>query len=241
MEELGGCTRCGQLNDNNKSCKFHFKWKCKRCNVFHYEFLCSNKNTETSETKVKSSKETVHTAACATEYVVMQSHTANSNMMLPTLTASVNKNIEGQREAEVLLGSAAQSTFTSEKLVSKVKSKIVNKNVNVKVIGFNGVKKCKTRIVEFEVGIGSRSASLKAVVVPEIGINLNTNRKSEINNAFSCRKISLADKHLNDIQPVEILLGVAYARLEPVQSWRWQCREALSGVLLNGGYFVGRK
>ena len=120
-----------------------------------------------------------------------------------------------------MLDSASQTTFISEKLLSKIKSKVVHKNFNATVIGFNGVKEYKTRTVEFEIGLGSRSANLKTAVVPELGMQISGNRLSKIKNAFNCRKTPLAEKHINDCQPVEILLGADYAHLLPVQSCRF--------------------
>ena len=249
IEELGGCMRCGWLTHKISECKFWFSGKCIKCKEFHAHFLCThegsakppNQFNNQSKNKEKNASDSVKSTTGATEFVVMQSCTARSNILLPTLTAKVGKPFGGHREARALYDPASQSSFISEKLVSKIKSKVINNNVNATILGFNSSRSFKTRTVEFDVTLGSLDTKLVAVVVPEISLQVHAERLSEIKNAFNDKNIELADKHINDSQCIEILLGADNAYVLPVQSCRFGSVDAPSlvyycaaGVMLMG-------
>lgn len=230
LEEVGGCTRCGMLNHKISSCKYHFNGRCVNCKKFHANFLCV-KNSKAKTGSVVGSKPiekpsndasvSFNAAACATETIVMNAQTISSNVILPTFSANLPSNTKGQKNARVLYDPASQSTFISSKLLSKVKSKVINSNVITNIVGFNGSKSYKTKVVEVEVVLGSGPVRLSAVVVPEIGVKPNTGDMTDITRAFKRENILLADKHLNDNQNIEILLGADNAHLLPVQSCRF--------------------
>ena len=230
LKELGGCIRCGWLGHQVNDCNFKFNRKCSNCKSFHAHFLCTKNNKGTVEAgsvksghhHKKSSDNNIQTSSCATEVIVMQSFSHKSDMLLPTLTTTVRKsNFKGDKDLRTLYDTASQSTFISEKILSKVKHKVLRKNVHVKILGINNSKSYTTKIVELECKLGSKSVKISAVVVPQIDVKLSADNMSKIINEFSRKNIDLADAHLTESSHIDILLGADQAHLLPIQSCRF--------------------
>lgn len=228
LNELSGCTRCGFLNHTVDVCNYKFNDKCFNCNKYHFYFLCSNNERNSishkKECPPKDCKKSnaVQSSTLATEFVVLQAQSPSSNVILPTLTAKINKNASNTRkDVRVLYDPASQSSFISEKLLKKIKHKVIKKDVNVKILGFNSSRSYQTKVVEIQCDIGNRNIKLSAVVVPEIGIKLNAEHLSEINEEFYHKSIDLADIHLNENHNIEILLGADQSHQIPIHSCRF--------------------
>ena len=231
LKELGGCTRCGSLGHKVNNCNYRFTGRCRNCTIFHAFFLCvkdrkpvSNNKSSSNDNgpKKQTDSDKMQTSSCVTEIAVLQSHCPKSDVLLPTLTASLRKsNHKGNKDVRVLYDTASQSTFVSEKLLNKVKHKILKKNITAKISGFNTTKKMCTKVVELECMLGPQSVKLSAVVVPDIEVNNTADNLDKIKNEFSRSRIDLADSHLNESQHIDILLGADQAHLLPIQACRF--------------------
>ena len=65
------------------------------------------------------------------------------------------------------------------------------------------------------------SVKLSAVVVPQIDVKLSADNLSSIKEEFSRKRIDLADKHLNENQHIDILLGADQMHVLPIQACRF--------------------
>lgn len=229
IRELGGCTKCGILNHTLKDCYYKFTGTCANCKEYHAYFLCTNDGSSKQAQAKKSSapgdgkkSNVIQSSTNATEFVVLQSQSPQSNVILPTFTSRISKfSCKGQKSARVLYDPASQSSFISEKCLKTIKHKVIKKHITAKIIGFNNSRTYTTKLVQFQCDIGGRNTKLSAVVVPDIGMKLNADKLPEIKSEFCRRSIDLADKHLNESQGIDILLGADQAHLIPVHSCRF--------------------
>lgn len=226
ISELKGCTRCGYLNHTVSNCKFRFSGKCKNCNKFHCFFLCVNDKKDKNTKLIKSNRSSENpivepvvkeTHSCEVEFQVMTT-SVSSDIIIPTFTANFFKRGNGSLEARSMYDPASQSTFINEKLLSKIKHKIIRKDVSIKISGFNESKLVKTNIVEAEIQFGSKLRKFIAIVIPEIKAKIKCKEIEILKKSFAELGIILADKFLGDDGSVDLLLGVDNAHILPIQS-----------------------
>ena len=226
ISELKGCTRCGYLNHTVSNCKFRFSGKCKNCNKFHCFFLCVNDKKDKNTKLIKSNRSSENpivepvvkeTHSCEVEFQVMTT-SVSSDIIIPTFTANFFKRGNGSLEARSMYDPASQSTFINEKLLSKIKHKIIRKDVSIKISGFNESKLVKTNIVEAEIQFGSKLRKFIAIVIPEIKAKIKCKEIEILKKSFAELGVILADKFLGDDGSVDLLLGVDNAHILPIQS-----------------------
>ena len=130
IKSLDGCTRCGFLNHKVDSCKFKFAGKCRNCNSFHAYYLC--KKTQNAEP--------VGTCTNVVEFNVMSTNLDSDDMLIPTFTTSVKKQKNGKIDLRCMYDPASQITFISSPTLNKIKYKIINSKLDLRISGFNTSK-----------------------------------------------------------------------------------------------------
>ena len=252
IQQLGGCSRCALLNHEVSSCRYKFFGKCSNCNAFHQYFLCVPKSSEKIKTKnyelnVKSNKnknnfkttsfkinsnantEELEGNANAVSVSVMTSN-VNNDIVVPTFTMHLPKN-KGFVDARVMYDPASQVSFITENVAHQIKHKVIRNNVNVNITGFNSVKTIKTKIIELTVKLNNKSKTFEAIVVPTIKSKIESEQFRDIVGAFNDSGIPLADKNLTSNNgSIQVLLGVNYAHILPVQSCSFGSPEVRSLV-----------
>lgn len=249
IRSSGGCVKCGWLTHDASSCKFNFRSKCRICNTNHAFFLC------TKVTKPSSGPAADSASQCAShlapkpkstnvvEFNVMETQT-NENILIPTFTALSNKT-----SLRCMYDPASQTTFLTERAASRLKARVVKRNVRIKIAGFNATKVLTTKLVEFPLQLKKR-VTVTAVVVPEIRTRVNTCGLEELITKAKELKIPLADRMMRPDDPgiVDILLGVDFAQILPVHSCSFGNSSHLSlvyycsqGIMLAGDVTVLRR
>ena len=225
IDKLGGCTRCGLLSHTLESCHFKFSKKCGRCRKFHAYYLCIEGESKVDNYRSKSNKKsnsgTKQTNSCDVSISVLNTQKfENSSNVIPTFTARVLPK-KGNRlfEYRAMYDPASESSFISERACDRLNCKIIQNNISVNISGFNGSKKINTKLVEVKMKNASSLCKFAAIVVPHIRAKLKPFSKIElIKNEFDANNIILADRYLHDKGDIDILLGVDYASVMPVQS-----------------------
>ena len=229
IKDLNGCTKCGLLNHSIKNCRYKFKYKCKYCSQWHAHFLCTKSENETNDHSRKSNKDSSKKNSLykresnCVNFDVMNSSTHSSNILIPTFTARLRK--PGRRnkfvDARALYDPASQVSFVTERLLKDIEHKIIDKDVTIRITGFNESKLFVTKIVDCALKINNEWRNFHAVVVPEIKSKISVSDVLPIAREFVNESIPLADCHLTregDAGIVSLLLGVDFAHILPVQS-----------------------
>ena len=209
ISEEGGCTRCGLLNHKVSACQYKFKGKCKKCSKFHSFYLCVHEN-QNSKVKEKHSN--------VVEYSVMSTDSLSDDIIIPSFTLDLPKLHKGKLSTRVMYDPASQMTFVSQKVLDKIKHKTIQKNVQIKVSGFNESRIMDTKIVSISCSILGENVKFNATVVPEIRTKIQSKSFKNIKNAFKTNNLVLADRCLGDAGFVGILLGVENAHVLPIVS-----------------------
>jgi hypothetical protein len=139
---------------------------------------------------------------------------------------------------------ASQTTFIAKATTRNLKYKVIQKDISIKITGFNDAKIYTTDIIEFSVVLCGRVWKVRAVVVPHIKSKIKSSKFPSIVREFKRQNIPLADKHLtsqNDEGGVDILLGVDYAHVLPVHACGFGSKDKMSlmyytskGIMLAG-------
>ena len=154
LKELKFCIKCAGPNHFANECKYQFKKPCYICNKNnHFSFLClntkkgdnsynnKNVNNKNDKTNLKD-KDSINSGTC---HVEMTASNVNvSQNILPTFTCS----LKGGKKLSALLDSGAQISFINDKISNKYKFKILKKDVNITIKGFNSHFEHKTNVVE---------------------------------------------------------------------------------------------
>ena len=161
---------------------------------------------------------------------------SNTDVIIPTFSATVNSS-----KVRVMYDPAAQATFISEQAYRRLNPRIVNKNLKIRVSGFNSSKVLITKLVQIKLLLNTGEKTFNAVVVPEIKSKVNANIPKVVQ-SFRTAAIPMADLNLTKGNGgIDILLGVDNIHIIPVQSCNFGINESLSlvyytcqGIMLSG-------
>ena len=140
----------------------------------------------------------------------MQNSKNDNDVILPTFTALLpEKNSDKHLEVRSLLDSASQSSFITKDIVDKINCRVIENNVTVQVIGFNGAETYHTQTVELKMRVGSELRSFEAIVVPKIDIKMKINGLTDVVNSIIAKNYKMADKNLctDNINLISMILG----------------------------------
>ena len=218
LKELGGCTKCGQINHNNDSCKL-INLKCKLCTGAHFPCLCLKDNNGAI------SKNDVNRKVGKTDR--LQSRTNNNivwtsrvggtadGTALPTFTAVVDNKL-----VRVMKDTGAQATLISKNFADKCNFEVLQKDISITINGFNEKKLYVTNLVKVPVKVGKSTFCLKALVVPKIDIVLEVPGLGSFIKLLHDKGYEIADKlldfNVNYINNIDIVLGSDSAYCNPV-------------------------
>ena len=211
IRQYNGCVKCGYLNHTVANCRYRFPGKCTKCHEYHAYFLCVAANKSVNRRNVSTNN---------VELLVMHSSRSSSvsvKEQIPTVTFPLPDKNNCIKDCRVMLDPASEGSFISEKCASELKHTVVNSNVELNITGFNETKLFSTRIIELSVNMHGDIRKFQAAVIPNLKPKMNGNY-SKIAEAFAKENIPLADKYLGDNGPVDILLGVDFAHILPIQS-----------------------
>jgi len=206
LRKLKGCCKCGWTNHETKNCKFKLTSKCRKCDRYHFSFLC------TSQADNSSSNLNCNNVS----FNVMTAY-SDSNIVIPSFTASARYRTNKKKHARCMYDPASQVSFVTDKYASKIKHKIV-RQFNAKITGFNGPKSYDTNQIQFSITFGSITKEINALIVPEIKTKVSSPLFSTITDKFKKANVNLADKNLGRDEEVDILLGADYVDIIPVHS-----------------------
>ena len=251
LKRLKGCTKCGYLSHEESSCRFRFNSKCRNCRQYHFSFLCQNQQGSTSEHKngkkeVKKKSEARSNGQESNEsnFTVWSKALFSSlsgGSVLPTFTGELTsgRKIRGMKD------SGCQVNFVSEKLAKDENFKVIRKNYQVIVHGFNTPKEYSTKIVKFKIRLGKQCYSIEAICVPSIEVSLKLPCIGRIVTGFMDKGYKMADEFLtgdsDDISDIDFVMGVDASYCIPEETVLFgsspkpsvYCRSEL-GVMLMG-------
>ncbi|XP_031341102.1 uncharacterized protein LOC116169214 [Photinus pyralis] len=208
------CINCLRPNHLARFCRSS---RCKRCNGKHHTTLHNHDHTSAVE-KVRSTQPAGNisaTAATHTQEHEIESYLSHSEkvflvrcneVLLSTAVVDV-ENAQGKYEScRILLDSAAQSNFITERFAEMLRLK--REDVHIPIVGIGN---CNTKVNQrVSTIMKSRTTEYKIkisfLVIPNI-----TSRLPSVD--FSARIISipdniiLADPHFSQARPVDALLG----------------------------------
>lgn len=225
-----------KYNSNNKSSKV---------NTNVVEFNSMNINDSSGIVPSPENNYNDESSKVATNVVEFNSMNINNSngIVLPSFTLNLPGE-GGKFDARCMYDPASQTSFITDSAAAKLKCKILDPNLTMKVSGFNETKIYKSRMLEVQVVLNGKERKIKAAVVPEIKSKINSSQFEKICIEFKKQKIVLADKYLNDSVlggRVDMLLGVDSAHVLPVQSCSFGPSHKLSllyftscGVMLAG-------
>ena len=49
LRSIKGCLKCGNSNHETRECRYNFRRKCRNCNKYHFDYLCSQTTTKLGE------------------------------------------------------------------------------------------------------------------------------------------------------------------------------------------------
>jgi len=204
------------LNHTANKCKYKFSGKCKNCRKYHAYFLCTanaagnsvESNSNLEDVRVNSSVITINSNSISN----------SSSMVVPTFTS---KFVSGKKSfnARVLYDPASQYSFVSEYAIQKLPHRLVHKNIELNISGFNTSRKFSTKVVELCTVINGSNLKFNAIVAPKINATVSSPNFSNICGALNLAGIPVADDRLGKDVFVDILLGLNGSAGFPVHSY----------------------
>ena len=227
LKELKLCIKCGGPNHFANECKYPFKKSCYICNKNHFSFLCisskkenvyNEKNTNNNKNEIKAkhgpnnvnyktnSKDNINSGTCQVEMTA--SNVNVSQNILPTFTCS----LKGGKKLRALLDSGAQISFINDKICHKHKFKILKKNVNITIKGFNSHSEQKTNVVEVPIFMKDKIYKICAVAIPEIKTDIKVKGLYDIAKKLVDKNYTIADDFIlqlktDRISNLDMILG----------------------------------
>jgi len=233
IKSLGGCVKCGLLNHSVSECKFNFAKTCDNCGSSHASFLCTNKTkakTNDKQPKGAGQKQNRETSANLVEFNVMPTSNS-SDIIIPTFTVNLPSKNNKTFDARCMYDPASQTTFITEFAIKKLKYKVIQPNLKIKITGFNGSKTYESKQIEVFIKLNDKLKKIKAVVVPYIRSRIKSSLFGTVCSEFKAQNLPLADKHLTDRKlngRIDMLLGVDAAFVLPVHSCSFGTSDRLS-------------
>ena len=212
LKRFRGCTKCGYLSHEESSCRFRFNSKCRNCRQYHFSFLCQNQQGSTSEHKngkeeVKKKFEARSNESNFTVWSKALFSSLSGGSVLPTFTGELTngRKIRGMKD------SGCQVNFVSERLAKDENFKVIRKNYQVIVYGFNTSKEYSTKIVKFKIRLGKQCYSIEAICVPSIEVSLKLPCIGRIVTGFMDKGYKMADEFLagdsDEISDIDFVMG----------------------------------
>ena len=105
-------------------------------------------------------------------------------------------------------------------MLNKLNYSVVQKQITLKINGFNESKVIKTKSVKLITKLNGKDRSFEALVVPTIRSSINSKELGPIIRCLSENGLAVADKDLatGGSDDVGILLGADYLHILPIQS-----------------------
>jgi len=208
--ELNGCVKCGYTNHKEQSCRYKFASKCRSCGRWHQSFLCPGGSGDYKSSG--SNSVPLNTMTVVVSNVL--SGTIPSDCMLPTFSLNVNETlIRGVKD------SGSQGNFIEEDLANRLNLRVIEGNLNLKLIGINVPQSYKSKIVEIEGRFGDCTHVIEAITIPSVNISLNLSCLGKVVRKFNTLNIELADKFLrvdeNKIENIKFILGTKSTHCVP--------------------------
>ena len=208
---LGNCEKCALSNHKTADCRMN-KLKCKICGGPHFPSICPksiNKEAKGSNSRMeKSVNRVIWTSQSA-------SMTSGNDIVLPTATSEV-----GEFTVRMLRDTGAQMNFVAESLCSRCDFKVIEKDLPLTVNGFNSEKKYRTKLVEIPVRFTNKPVTIKAVVVPNINIDIELPKLGPVIAKLKECGFVLADNYLTNfckkLNNIEIVIGSESSSILPV-------------------------
>ena len=143
----------------------------------------------------------------------------DKNIILPTVTLDFFKK-KKKVNCKALYDPASQLTFVTESMLNKLNYSVVQKQITLKINGFNESKVIKTKSVKLITKLNGKDRSFEALVVPTIRSSINSKELGPIIRCLSENGLAVADKDLatGGSDDVGILLGADYLHILPIQS-----------------------
>ena len=208
LERLNGCTKCASLEHTVSNCNFRFNKRCD-CFKWHFRFLCPQWSTGSQINKEQ--KTTTKTTEASSGVVVLQNATCDS--ILPTFSFYVNG-----KKFRAFKDGGSQSSFTTRKFAESQNLRVIQNDVKLTVNGFNKPQTYLTRLVEVCFQLGDRTHKVPSLVVPELKVNLELPKLSQVIHSFKDKGYVLADSFLGDsnyIGNIDFILGADAAYCLP--------------------------
>lgn len=214
LVQLGGCSKCSNLNHKSDSCHYKFNSRCRHCSRYHFSFLCPDEKKNDANKDLNPTQTPVQTvgAGMAAIVEVMQGH-SDSECILPTFTC-----LMGNRIVRCLKDGGSQSNFISASLADSLNLKTIEPVILI-VNGINQSKQYNSRSVEIKIKLNNSDFVLRANVMPSINVNLSISNVGAVVKIFKNNGYILADKNLNEhskkISDVDFILGTKSSHCLP--------------------------
>ena len=205
LKVLGACLKCGIQNHVTKECRFKFKRSCAICNQYHFDYLCLGKaghknptsNSNSRKNDMYSSHVTVNSTFLST----------NKSVVLPTFSIETLSGnfLRGMKDT------GSQCSFVKEEVAIREQFRVVERNVEINICGFNSSRKSITNIVEVKAKFGKFENNFLAMCLPEISTKLKVPGLSNLARKFDSKGYKLADCFLTNcsdiVQDLDFILG----------------------------------
>ena len=243
LKQLHRCEKCAQVHKGK--CNIKETQLCKKCdNPNHTYYLCVSKksplNTGKSEPPETRNDDSVVESTSSSLTVVSCSLAASkaSNVILPSVTATVEAKDGCKTKVRAFVDSCSQNTLISEKLANELQLE-TKEDMTLSLQGMNNRKSIRTRRVNLPVILNNKRDIIPAIVLPKIDINLKLSGIKFIVEKFAEKGYKLADESLanSDSLRGDILLGSDQMRLLSRKSMHFgnsSCVETQLGIMLEG-------
>ena len=222
------CLKCARKQHNGKC--FNLSRRCRKCNKWHFDYMCNAKPKETSKGKTPKKEETskepsknsnpstVSVESVSSSIVFPVNNNLENDVLLPTFTANL-KGDGAQAEKRSVYDPWSQATFIKESLARELQCKVLH-DVDLSVKGFNSCRNSKAKLVEVFLQVEDKNYRIKAVTVPKFDLAISAPKLGNVVETFKSKGYILADKHLGHdlIADIEFMLGSNYGGVLPVIS-----------------------
>ena len=198
LRNMKGCTQCGFVNHDTKSCKFQFKSNCRYCDMPHKSYLClkykSKYASGANATAIGNDSSSVTEIETQNQYSYVEAYPLHfkNDMILPTLTGYITgENYEAK--IRIFKDGGCQQTFIDSSVAKSLNLPVITDNIVLTIHGFNTSRKVSTKLVKLNLKLGDQIFPHEAICIDDIRTQFSVEGVGKLVKKFHEKGYTMAD------------------------------------------------
>ena len=198
LRNIKGCTQCGFVNHDTKSCRFKFKSNCRYCDMPHKSYLCLKYKPKyasgANATAIGTESNNVTEIETQNQYSYVEAYPLHckNDMILPTLTGYITgENYEVK--IRIFKDGGCQQTFIDSAIAKSLDLPVITDNIALTIHGFNTSRKVSTKLVKLNLKLGNQVFPHEAICIDDIRTQFSVDGVGKLVKKFQDKGYTMAD------------------------------------------------